>query len=185
MLNYLPAWRFASPGAVASGVEEDFLFLIKKVAGQYGDRQQIIEHYKTYFADAAGRPSYTSSSLGWAESDLIDYMRSAAENAPLFIEAFFDAGASLTTRNPQLIVPDVTTINSVLTKHAAGYEVKLPDLISHKQQMPISVPDRIASLDEQALEIIQKSLKHSEELLALGHENSSTPTGAFAAGRLA
>lgn len=78
MLNFNPAWRLTSPG-----VESDFFLLIKKIAGQHPKRQQVIEHYKTYFADAAGRASYTSSSLGWAESDLSDYMSSAAVNAPL------------------------------------------------------------------------------------------------------
>jgi hypothetical protein len=168
MLNYNPAWRFASPGEIAtSGVDEFFVF-IKKVASQHSNRQHVIEHYKTYFADAAGRPSYTSTSLSWAETDLMSYMSDAATNAPLFIEAFFDAGVSMQMKHPQFVVPDVATINNILAKHGAGYEVRPPDLISRNQRTPIAVPDRPPSLDEQAHAIIQRSQRQSEEYLALG-----------------
>jgi hypothetical protein len=169
MLNFNPAWRFSSPGAIADGVRDDFLVLIKKVAAQHPNRQYVFEHYKTYFADAAGRTSYKSSSLGWAESDLMDYMSSASENGPQFIEAFYDAGASMQMANPQFIVPDVASINYILAKHVAGYELQPPALISRNPQTTIQVPDRPPSLDEQAREIIQRSLKQSEDFLALGH----------------
>jgi hypothetical protein len=78
VLNFNPAWRFTSPGPIASSVVDDFFAFIKKVAGQHPNRQHIIEHYKRHFADAAGRPAYTSTSLSWAESDLTDYMNDAA-----------------------------------------------------------------------------------------------------------
>src|SRR5258705_6322578 len=123
MLNFNHAWRFASPGEIADGVSDDFLAFIKKVASQHADRQYVIEHYKTYFADAAARPSYKSTGLGWAETDLKSYMSDAASNAPLFIEAFVDAGVSLQMKHPQFVVPDVPTINSILARHGAGYEI--------------------------------------------------------------
>jgi len=169
MLNFNPAWRFTSPGPIAPGVENEFYFLIKKVAGQHPNQQHVLEQYKAAFAAAAGRPAYTSSSLSWAESDLADYMREAAENAPTFIEAFYDAGALLQRTNPTFVVPDPDTINRVLAKHAAGYEVQPPALIARNSLPPIPVPDRAPSLDEQAQDIIQQSLKKSEEDLALGH----------------
>jgi hypothetical protein len=168
MLNFDPAWRFASPGPIADGVSDDFIVLIKRVAGQHANRQHVIEHYKTYFADAAGRPSYTSTSLSWAESDLRDYMAEAAENAPMFIEAFYDASKSIQTKNPQFVVPDDASINNILAKHRAGYEVQLPDLISRNPQVAITVQDRPPSLAEEAHQIIQRSLKQAEENLALG-----------------
>lgn len=111
MLNFDPAWRFASPGPIANGVADDFVVLIKRVSGQHTNCQHVIEHYKTYFADAAGRPSYTSTSLSWAVSDLSDYMAEAAANAPMFIEAFYDAGNSIQRTNPQFVVPDVASIS--------------------------------------------------------------------------
>jgi hypothetical protein len=168
MLNFDPAWRFASPGPIANGVADDFVILIKRVSGQQTNRQHVIEHYKTYFADAAGRPSYTSTSLSWAVSDLSDYMAEAAENAPMFIEAFYDAGNSMQRKNPQFVVPEVASINHILAKHGAGYELQPPDLIARNPQAAIKVQDRPPSLDEEAHEIIQRSLKQAEENLALG-----------------
>jgi hypothetical protein len=168
MLNFNPAWRFHPPGEIVDGVVDDFFVLIKKVAGQHSNRQHVVEHYKTYFADAAGRPSYKSTSLGWAENDLLDYMRSAATNAPLFLEALFDAGASIQRANPQFVVPDVPSMNSILAKHSAGYELQPPDLIARNPQMVITVPASPPSLDEQAHAVIQRSQKQSEEYLALG-----------------
>jgi hypothetical protein len=169
MLNFNPAWRFASPGTIANGVPDDFFVFIKKVAAQHPNRQHVIEHYKTYFAGAAGRPSYTSTSLSWAESDLNDYMNEAAGNAPLFIEAFYDAGDSMQRTNPQVAVPDVGTINHILAKHGAGYELQPPDLISRNPQAAITAQDRPPSLDQEAHEIIQRSLKQAEENLAVGN----------------
>ncbi|MGE0034835.1 MAG: hypothetical protein AB7S93_04305 [Xanthobacteraceae bacterium] len=173
MLNFNPSWRFNSPGAIDPGVKEEFLVLIKRVAAQHPQRQHVVEHYKTYFADAGGRTSYRSTSLGWAESDLSDYMDSAAENAPLFIEALFDAGESLQRAHPQFVIPDPPSINLILAKHNTGYELQPPVLVSRNPQAPIVVADRVPSLDEQAQEIIQRSLKQSEDFLALGHHRQA------------
>jgi hypothetical protein len=169
MLNFNPAWRFASPGAIAEGVPGDFFVFIKRVAGQHPNRQHVIEHYKRYFADAAGRPAYTSTSLGWAESDLNDYMTEAASNASLFIEAFYDAGTMIQMANPEFVVPDVATINSILAKHNAGFELAPPALVSRNPQTAIPVQERPPSLDVQAHEIIQRSLKKAEDDLAVGN----------------
>jgi hypothetical protein len=169
MLNFNPAYRFASPGRIAEGVPDDLFVLIKRVAGQHPNRQHVIEHYKRYFADAASRPAYTSTSLDWAESDLNDYMTEAASNAPLFIEAFYDAGTSMQMANPQFIVPDVATINIILAKHNAGYELAPPVLVSRNPQTAIPVQERPPSLDVQAHEIIQRSLKKAQDDLAVGN----------------
>jgi hypothetical protein len=168
VLKFDPAWRFASPGALPGEALADFIVLIRRVAGQHPNRQHILEHYKRFFADAAGRPSYTSSSLSWAESDLRDYMGEAGAKAPMFIEAFYDAGNSMNRANPEIIVPDVESINYILAKHGIGYEIQLPNLVSRNPQQSIPVPERPASLDEQAHDIIQRSLKEAEEALALG-----------------
>jgi hypothetical protein len=48
---------------VASG----FLDLINRVCGQ-GNRQSILEHFKSYFAGAV--PHHVSSNASWAASDL-------------------------------------------------------------------------------------------------------------------
>src|SRR6267143_497827 len=94
MLKFNGAWRFDTPGPIAEGVSSEFSRLIAKVAAQ-GSRQAILEHFKDFFAGAAGTTSSWSSSASWAESDLHSYMSDAAANAPLFIEAFYDACEAL------------------------------------------------------------------------------------------
>lgn len=173
MLNFNPSWRFQSPGAIAPGVIDEFNLMIKRVAGQHGSRQPILEHYKRYFADAAGRPSYTSSSLDWAESDLESYMREAGDNAATFIEAFFDAGQALQGQNPGLVVPPLDLINNVLRSNDASFEVQPPDLIALRSAPSVTVQDLPPSLDAQAIEIIQRSLKQAEDDLTIGRNRQA------------
>jgi hypothetical protein len=173
MLNFDPNWRFMSPGKIASEVIPELTALIKRVSGQYANRQTVIEHYKRYFADAVGRPSYQSSSLSWAESDLDDYMREAGENAPMFIEAFFTAGQTLKNQNPELVVPDVVTINRVLSNHNAGYEVDPPQLIARNVPSSIPIEQLPPSLDAQAHETIQRSLKKAQDNLTAGENRQA------------
>ena len=73
-----------------SGAIQDCIDLIMKVATQ-GDRQEVLEDFKGYFCSATGAAHSRSSSASWAETDLWTYARVAATNAPLFIEAFYDA----------------------------------------------------------------------------------------------
>jgi|ERR1017187_205330 hypothetical protein len=172
MLNFNGAWRFDTPGPIPSGVDNAFFELIGRIASQ-GNRQRILEHFKSYFGSAAGISSSWSSSESWAESDLQSYMGHAAANAPLFIEAFYDACGALANGNPPTAVPDLARINRVLFEQETGYEIRPPDLISRDPQTPIVVPQRTASLDEQAQEIIQKSLKDSEQLLSEGRNRQA------------
>lgn len=167
MLNFNAAWRFESPGPIPDAVNNGFSDLIGRIATQ-ANRQQILEHFKSYFASAAGVSSSWSSSASWAESDLQGYMGHAAENAPLFIEAFYDACHSLANGNPPTPVPDLGRINRVLYESGSGYQIEPPNLISSNVQTQIAVPPRPPSLDEQAQEMIQKSLKDSEQMLAEG-----------------
>jgi hypothetical protein len=81
MLKFRGRWRFHSPGTIDRKAVEDVITLVNRIATQ-GDQQSALEHFKRYFAKAAGMVSNRSSSAGWAESDLRDYMRKAAENAP-------------------------------------------------------------------------------------------------------
>lgn len=172
MLKFNGAWRFDSPGAIAAGVSSEFSRLIGKIATQ-GGRQDILEHFKSYFAGAAGTTSSWSSSASWAEGDLEGYMNDAAINAPLFIEAFHDACEELQRAHPDYAVPDVAMINSVLANYDAGYQIKLPHLISEKTQEAIQVPQEALSLDERAQEVIQQSLKQSERLLSEGRDRQA------------
>lgn len=172
MLKFNNAWRFDSPGPIADGVVNEFSSLIGKIANQ-GEPQRTLEHFKTYFASAAGFTSNRSSSVSWAETDLDSYMRGAAMNAPLFVEAFYDACQAIQNNHAEYAVPDLNRINRVLAENATGYEIRPPNLIAYNPQSPVSVPERIPSLDEQAQEVIQKSLKDSEQLLSEGRNRQA------------
>jgi hypothetical protein len=172
MLKFNGAWRFDTPGRIADGVSADFSVLIGKIAAQ-GSQQATLEHFKSFFAAAAGSTSSWSSSASWAESDLDGYMSDAAANAPLFIEAFYEACETLRRAHPDYAVPDVGLINRVLANRNAGYYIQPPDLLSQNAQAPIPVPDEPLSLDQQAQELIQQSLRPSEQLLAEGRDRQA------------
>jgi len=103
--------------------------------------------------------------VSWAWSDLNDAMFRASDNAPLFIEAFYDACAEC--RDMGLAVPDIGLINRVLAEEDAGYEIRPPHLIATKAYAPIEVP-RTLSLAEQARPLIEESLTASERLMNEG-----------------
>lgn len=167
MLIFDGAWRFDSPGPIPDELSNAFFELIGRIATPE-NRKAIIEHFKDYFASAAGSSSSYSSSTSWAESDLLGYMGHAASNAPLFIEAFYDGCQSLANGRPPTAVPDLSRINRILYESGSGYQIQPPNLVTTTVQTQIVVPPRAPSLDEQAQEMIQKSLKDSEQMLSEG-----------------
>lgn len=133
-----------------------------------GARQEVLEHFKGYFAGASGSSHSWSSSASWAESDLWGYARSAATNAPLFIEAFYDACRTFAT-DDDTWAPDADMINELLTKHRIGYLIQPPRLEAREDATPIiAVAPLPASLAESAAEVLQRSLARAEELLSEG-----------------
>lgn len=160
MLKFDKTWRFNSPGPVPQGVIRDFHSLIDKIVAQ-GDVWQAVEQCKNSFG-GSGR----SSSPDWAWTDLSQLMDNLADNAPLFIEAFWKCCVNL--EQSGLAVPDIQYINSVLAKHDAGYVIQLPDLIATRAYTPITVPRMAPSLDEQARTLIDECLVESERLLDAG-----------------
>jgi hypothetical protein len=165
ILKFNGAWRFTSPGPTAAGVSNDFYNLIGKVVAQ-GNPRQLLEHFKSYFAGAAGMVSNWSSGEGWADTDLQRYMEQATENAPLFIEAFY--GACVSLASDDIHTPGAEMINQILAKHDAGYKIELPDLVVLREQTSIAVEVLPPSLSDQAQNIIQQSLQQSQEYLTAG-----------------
>lgn len=157
MLKFDESWRFKSPGSIPQGVVSDFHHLIKRIASQ-GDVWGAIEQFKMRFGGNS-----ESSSLDWAWSDLSRLMNSSADNAPVFIEAFWDSCEDL--KQAGLNVPDVQLINSILAQHEAGYEIRPPDLIATRAYAAICVPRQAQSLDEQGRTLIEECLAESERLL--------------------
>lgn len=167
MLHFDGEWRFDSPGPIPDGVWRAFDELINRIIAQ-GNRKQLLEHFKSHFASAAGVPHNVSSSEDWAVSDLGELMRQASANAPMFIEAFYNACDSLAKRHPEMSVPSVDRINRILRDNDAGYQIELPNLVATRGHTKITVHERPKSLDERAQEVIQSSLQESERLLSEG-----------------
>lgn len=156
------SWRFDTPGPMPHEAVLAFSSLLDRVVSQ-GNRWSMLEHFKGYFGGSA-----RSSSESWAESDLNKLLWHAAENAPLFIEAFYE-GCEALRSDDTIAVPDVGRMNRILAEHGVGYEIRPPALVAVGLQQPIPVPERYQSLDEQAQEIVQQSLAQAERLLAEGH----------------
>jgi hypothetical protein len=66
-------------------------------------------------------------------------------------------------------MPEISILRREVTRHNAGYQIQDGNLIAMSPWQFVPVPEHSPSLDEQALEIIQKSLAQSEEYLAAGH----------------
>jgi hypothetical protein len=97
-----------------------------------GPFQEIIEDFKSNFA--FGKSTMWSSNSDWAQSDLQNYMSSAAENAPRFVAAFVDGCNALANEGED--VPNTDVINSILVKHESGYQVVGDTIVSTAEQSP-------------------------------------------------
>lgn len=168
MLQFEGKWRYNSPGATDPQLETAFQDLIAKMCTQ-GSRKSILERFKSYFAPAAGVPYCPSSDESWAFTDLISTMSGAAKNAALFIEAFYNACEDLRKSHPEVEMPEVGHINCILNDAGAGFQIDPPRLIATREHVPITVPNEVPSLDEQAKTAIEQALAASERALGEGN----------------
>jgi len=102
-------------------------------------------------------------------SILPHYAQEAAANAPLFIEAFYDACESFRGEDSDVWVPDVEMINEVLVKHGVGYAIRPPRLELREDTalvVPVAAPP--PTLTERAADILHTSLNRSDQLLSQG-----------------
>jgi hypothetical protein len=171
MLQFDSALRYSSPGEFPSDLLDDvFSVIIARLVSQ-ADPQTVYELFKRRFAQASGRTATRSSNESWAESDLRSYMRYAAHNAPLFVEALHDAMSDLARLHPEIGQPPWVYVNSVLAP--SGYAIDPPRLIVDTMASAVSVPQNVPSLDAQANELIQRSLAQSEDLLNSGRSRQA------------
>jgi hypothetical protein len=166
-MQFDAAWRYDSPGGLPRVVVNEFNSLVGIIASQGASRKRILEHFKSYFSNSYGSTSSTSSDVSRAESDLYTAMVAAGENAPLFIDAFYEACEAL-RGDPAIGLPDVARMNRILAEHNAGYEIQPPHINAVGVHKPIPVPERYESLDEKAQQTINESFRQSEQLLAEG-----------------
>ena len=169
MLRFDGNWRFESPGQLEHAVVSKFRDLINRICA-HGRSWQVLEHFKDYFSKAAGcHPCYQSSDEAWASTDLDNYMDAAAQNAPLFIEAFHDACETLARDYPEVTTPGVERINRMLSDQNAGYQINPPNLVTTLEHFPISIPDQTPSLDAQATAIIDEAMQASDRAFAINN----------------
>ena len=165
MLKYNNSWRYDSPGSIPDGVHYEFMEIIIKAAR---GKQEVLEHFKKYYASALGLTSYRSSNASWADTDLQNYMTQAKENAPVFIEAFHDACKELKASGQNVPIPETRYINRILAKHMAGYTIDPPNLIASSAGIKAEPPKIPLSLDQKAQNIIQTSFNEAQKLLIEG-----------------
>ena len=121
---------------------------------------------------SAGITYVGSASESWAESDLSSAMIEAGENAPMFLEAFYDACED--TRGKGRFAPNAKMINELCEKHDIGYILDPPFLrLREKMVTPVATPPPSPTLADQANELLQQSLNRSEELLAEGRDREA------------
>lgn len=165
MLEFEGKWRFDSPCRIEPEVVWKFRALIDRISPISGS-WKTLEHFKRYFAPAAGASFAQSSSEDWASTDLDNLMSDAADNAALFIEAFYDACEKLQADHPEAEMPGVPRINRILVEQKVGFQIDPPTLVATTEHVSIAVPEEMPSLDDQAKEVIQDSLAASEIALA-------------------
>ena len=68
----------------------------------------------------------------------------------------------------EVFAPDVRIINEVCDQHSIGYIIQPPNLVPQSSTTLVELPEEPPSLEENAVEIYQQSLKRSEELLRDG-----------------
>lgn len=166
-----PGWRFGAPGAIEVQAVHRFSEMVSLIASQ-GDRRAIFELYKKHFAGPAGRQYAYSSSESWAEGDLNDYMRGAAGNAPLFIEAFVDGSKALAEGG--FDVPDEMAINRILIDCSVGYRVHGEQLVAVDDSGHLPTPTvGPISLNEEGKRLVLDSFSISSRLFEEGRHRQA------------
>lgn len=172
MLKFDNAWRFDSPGPLPIESKDALWALITKIIAQRGE-QAITEQFKLFFGAAAGETVHRSSDRGWAMSDLRSHFDSAAENAPLCLEAFYDSLLGIPNRFPDLAMPDLDHVNMILARTDSGFQIVPPNLVSTRAYPSVQVVAVPATLEKQARDLIEKSLTQSQTFLDNGQYKQS------------
>lgn len=155
--------RSANDG-IPINLRSEFESLIGRIAAQ-GDRQSIFEHFKGYFCGSIGAAHYRSTSESWAYTDLQRYMEEAANNAALFIEAFYDACETLKMQG-RYELPDVHFLNELLRSHNVNLQIEPPRLLRVGSVPRVPAPEPTPTLTEEAGKIVKRSMQRAEDLLA-------------------
>jgi hypothetical protein len=128
-----------------------------------------LELFKSHFCAAAGRTHWRSSGLRFAGDDLRRDAELSAVNAPLFIEAFFDACRAFEAVASDRFAPDEAIINKALATHHVGFAIRGDRLeLTGEAAALISIDPSVPTLAEQSVAVIDQSLNRASDLLHQG-----------------
>jgi len=168
-LKFPGEWRFRLPPIllpINSKAIGEFYDLIAKIGAQT-DSWDNLERFKTEFAAVSGTISMRSSSESWAMTDLFTVMENASKNPPLFMQALHSG--FLAARKRDLAVPDDEIINKVLRENGIPLSLDHDSLtLVEDVTKSVPVPPPPPSMQELAAQMLEQSVKRSEELLMNG-----------------
>jgi hypothetical protein len=157
--------RLSEEDALPLKAISEFEEFIYQIVAQ-GDRQDLFEHFKGHFCNAMGVTHWVSSNVSWAQSDLETQMRNAAQNAPLFVGAFYDACDSLANEEgTQFDLPSVEQMNQILQSNGVLLEIQPPKLVRLGASIRVPIPEPPPTFEESAADVIRKSLQRSQDLI--------------------
>ena len=179
-LSFNGRWRFEAPPDTAYILNQippeavaEFIEMVNRLAPQ-ADRWETIELFKRHFVEAVGSTHWRSSALYFAEHDLRRDASAAAANAPLFIEAFFDACRSFEAEENGRYAPDEARINAVLANYNIGFEIREGRLLLRgTEPQLVAVNAATPTLAERSVQLVQESLQRASEMLQQGRSREA------------
>jgi hypothetical protein len=191
MLIFNDEWRRNPPEddyyirkAIPPEALADFLELIIGIAYQKQspeDRMFALEIFNNEFTHAMG---LNNKKWSTSENDTVislrNTMEKASENAPLFIDGFYAACSLLsgTLLADPFEVPDVTTVNELLSKHKIGYEIYQAYLFLREEDpAPQVITDEWDDLDSEPIYSGEWEDSDSKPIADfVDYDDSPTPT---------
>lgn len=145
-------------------IVDSFISLTRKLSGPIG-HQQIVEIFKQHFCKVSNDYYSRSSSLEWAESDMVTQAYNAAKDAPNFIAAIYEALEEL--EHKKTVVPTVQHINQILKNNNANYEIVGDQLIQNAGS--VATPE----LSESVSTIVMRALGDAKALIGTVDSSSA------------
>lgn len=91
----------------------------------------------------------------------------------MFLEALYDSFSGVQNRYPDLALPDLGHVNMILARTDAGFQIDPPNLVSTRAYHSVQVVAVPPTLEEQARDLIERSLSQSQSFLDSGQYKQS------------
>jgi len=170
-LTFDISWELTPPQDSSSYVNskvpvdaiEQFYAILTRAANRTNDPEEVYYLIRAEFSEAMGLPVYRSSSLYFAPSDAKAAMERAAENAPIFISAFYGVCKQIKKQFGSKAAPSIPVMNRLLEMHRLGYIIAPPNLVL-REQVEV-VPVQSSTVLEQAQARFREAIERSRVLL--------------------